>query len=381
MAAPRVDIALIGAGCAGLSLALRLAQGGYGGRVLLVEPSTEDTNDRTWCGWSDGDHPFAAARVRRWWHWAVSTPAAEARCASRDLPYEMLDARQVRRIGWEAVARRDDWISRRGCRVQALQGLRRGMQVTLDNGEVFEAAWVLDSRAPGRRLGRPWLWQAFAGVELAGTPALDPETARLMDFRTAEAPHLLTFTYQLPIAGERRLLELTHFTPEPPAPAALDASLQTLRARLGLDGSHPLRYERGYLPMAPPLPQPGGRHIRIGAAGGSLRPATGYAFHAIQRWADACASRLLAGRAPCPPERSRLLEWMDRVFLEALWRDPRLAPERFLQLFATAPSESLARFLTGRPRPADLARVITALPTPPLLGAALGTRPGNRRWA
>lgn len=380
MAAERVDIALIGGGCAGLSLALRLARGGYPGRVLLVEPRTEIADDRTWCGWSAGGHPFAAARERRWYAWAVSAGGREVIRGDRARPYEMLRARRVYQIGWEAVASRADWLPRRGRRLAALDAAGDGVRLQLDDGERFEARWALDARPPARQLSRPWLWQAFAGMELDGTPALDPEVVRLMDCLPDSRP-LLTFAYQLPIGRHRRLLELTRFTPEPPPPGHMYAELDALCRRLGAAAATPLRREHGCLPMAPPLPQPGARHLRIGAAGGSLRPATGYAFHAIQRWADVCAARLLAGRPPCPPRRRRTLEWLDRVFLESLWRDPEQAPARFLGLFAETRAPALTRFLMGEPRPLDLARVMRALPLGPLLGAAAAASRRMRRMA
>lgn len=369
MAAATVDIALIGAGCAGLSLALRLARGGYAGRVLLVEPRTENLEDRTWCGWSDGSHPFAAARERRWLTWAVSGGGTEILRSESARPYEMLRAQRVYAIGWEAVATRPDWAVRRGRRLAALEPADGQVRLLLDDGEPFVARWVLDARPPARELSRPWVWQAFAGVELDEAPALDPEVVRLMDFLPDSRP-LLTFSYQLPIARHRRLVELTRFTARPPARERLEAELAGLCQRLGVASATILRREYGCLPMAPPLPQPGQRHLRIGAAGGSLRPATGYAFHAIQRWADDCAQRLLAGEAPCPPARRAALEWMDRVYLESLWRDPAQAPARFLRLFGDTEPAALTRFLMGEPRLRDLGCVVRSLPLAPLLGAA-----------
>ncbi len=56
------DIIIIGAGCAGLSLAWQLTQRGLSGRnVVLLEPRTEYGRDRTWCFWNVLPHDFDAA--------------------------------------------------------------------------------------------------------------------------------------------------------------------------------------------------------------------------------------------------------------------------------------------------------------------------------
>ena len=53
------DILLIlGGGCAGLSLALRLADGHFPyQKVIIIEKRDAYHNDRTWCFWDENDTP------------------------------------------------------------------------------------------------------------------------------------------------------------------------------------------------------------------------------------------------------------------------------------------------------------------------------------
>ncbi len=47
-----VDLLILGGGCAGLSLASRLAEFGKDApKVLIIEQRESYTNDRTWCFW------------------------------------------------------------------------------------------------------------------------------------------------------------------------------------------------------------------------------------------------------------------------------------------------------------------------------------------
>jgi glycine/D-amino acid oxidase-like deaminating enzyme len=79
---------VLGAGCAGLSLACALLDAGVGERIVLVDRRTAFANDRTWCFWDTrGDLPFArwpptAGRAGGSWG-PTGVPASTARIATR----------------------------------------------------------------------------------------------------------------------------------------------------------------------------------------------------------------------------------------------------------------------------------------------------------
>src|SRR5690606_34044503 len=117
---------------------------------------------------------------------------------------------------------------------------------------------------------------------------------------------------------------------------------------------------------------PSPRVLRIGLAGGLARPATGYAFLAIQRHARALARRLRETEVPAPPRvRSRRTVALDRIFLSHLARHPEAAPSLFVRLFDRVPPDTLARFLSEEGSIADEARVMAALPPLPFAREAL----------
>ncbi|MEX0386096.1 lycopene cyclase family protein [Spiribacter onubensis] len=364
------DLALIGFGAAAMSLAVRLTEG-YPGRIAIIEPRALPLDDQTWCGWRIEDHPFVGQVERSWTSWSVSHADEHLVRGSQHIPYEMLRSSAVQRHALEAVGGREDWTCFSGASlVHATLGAD-GWRLVLGDGRQLSARRVLDSRAAMLRLPRPWVWQSFIGREISG-PDLDGSgPVRLMHFLEDDEP-LLTFVYELPINAGRRLIELTRFTPDPPARAQLGGALDRLLDERGYGGYTVEREEHGNLPMAPIKPYNRGGWMRIGTAGGSMRPATGYAFHGIQQWADRCAQALIAGNEPFPPGRQRILDWLDGVFLESLWADADIgrAPERFMALFRKTPAESLVRFLMSQPRPGDVWGVLRALPAPPMVAAA-----------
>ena len=363
------NLAFVGLGAAAMSLATRLAQSPYVGRVAFIEPVPDPGDDRTWCGWPMSDHPFSHRATRRWSQWAVSNARDEVTAGSREMPYEMLRSSDVRSVAMAAIAGRDDWVLLAGRALADARKTEDGWRLTLDDQSEVEAHWVLDARPPKLNLSRPWVWQSFVGAEISGPRMGDPDQVRLMDF-VDDAQPVASFFYELPIDPRRRLIEFTRFTPTPADPAEMREQVDGLIRRRGWQNARVIRTEQSHLPMAPIPGYDRDQWVRIGTAGGSMRPATGYAFHAIQHWADGAAAALLEGRSPPAPTRPGWLDWLDGVFLESLWAGPATASDQFVQLFRRVPSDALSRFLMARGRPLDTLKVLNSLPVAPMVAAA-----------
>lgn len=188
----------------------------------------------------------------------------------------------------------------------------------------------------------------------------EPDAVELMDFRLSQR-HGIAFLYVLPSAPCEALVEATVFAARPIGAAALDGLLADgLAARCAAAGSRVTRVlgrERGAIP--------------IGTRAGAPRGATGYAYLAIQRHVAALARDAAAGRPRPRAIRRAGTDWLDRVFLARLLRAPEAGPDLLARLFDQVPAERLVRFLMERGGPIDHLAVMSALPTLPLLRAAL----------
>ncbi len=376
---------VLGAGLAGLSLAVALVREGVREPIVVVDRRTAFGRDRTWCTWAAPDTPFLELATHRWETWAVCTEAGTALATSRTRPYvhipsdvfyaaaldELRAAPNVElRLGETVLEVGDGWA-----RTDAgnLTGL-------VHDGLAGLGGQSPQSHPPDSRdspLSPAALWQTFLGWEVETEAAVfDPGVATLMDYRTPQHPGGVHFVYTLPFSPTRALVEHTTFAREAVATEDREAAL-----RAHLPGAFEIvRKERGRLPMSaepvPALRSP--RTTAIGIAGGALRASSGYAFSRVQAHARAIA-RAVANGTPLPARAgSRRRGALDAVFLSALAADPGAFPEHFRALVDRVPADAFARFMSDHSTPADEARVMASLPVAPFARASL--RAAVSRW-
>ena len=214
---------------------------------------------------------------------------------------------------------------------------------------------VFDGRPPERHpipKGEIHWLQHFVGVEIeTARPAFDARVATLMDFRVMDGDDI-RFMYVLPLDERRALLEDTFFGGEVrPESEYVESIRRYLAEHLGIDEWVEHHRERGAIPMSTVrMPaSPSTRVTPIGVRAGLARPATGYAFLAIQRHSRRIAAHVArAGlERPLPARRPyrRATAFLDRVFLSYLDRRPREAPQLFRRMFEGVGPESMARFM------------------------------------
>ena len=380
------EVAIVGAGAAGLCLAHRLARPAPGvvpPRLVLLQapPGPLRVPPRTWCFWEEGAGRFEAAVSASWERLRVHEPGG-AGIVARPAPlhYKMIrsDALEALVLGALAAQPRA-----RVCQV-AVRGVREvpgGAEVygsAGDGGSVrVRARWVFDSRPP-RRLpaARTTLLQHFHGWFLrTARPVFAADTVELMDFRAPAPPRGLGFGYVLPTGPRTALVEYTVFSAARlPRHAYVAALRRYVREVLGLGEVEVTGEESGVIPMTDGrFPGRVGQAVfRIGTAGGATRPATGYTFAAVQRQTRALAAAVHAGRTPRAhsPYHARARA-MDAMLLRALATGRVDGARLFPRLFRRVPAQRLLRFLDGATTVREDLAVGLRLPVLPMLGAAV----------
>ncbi|HVM28710.1 MAG TPA: lycopene cyclase family protein, partial [Mycobacteriales bacterium] len=90
------EVVVVGAGAAGLGLAVRLSDRGVPAVVLVTSP--DPAPERTWCSWQRGPVHWAGAVSHRWYDASVVGPdAVEQRLPLGPYRYEMVRSQDYER--------------------------------------------------------------------------------------------------------------------------------------------------------------------------------------------------------------------------------------------------------------------------------------------
>ncbi|MFD5725053.1 MULTISPECIES: lycopene cyclase family protein [unclassified Streptomyces] len=353
----RCDVAVVGGGAAGLSLAHRLTESGAA-TVTVIEPPDGPLRpaERTWCYWhaeADGlDGAVSASWSVLRVHGADGRPVT---VEPAPFTYRMVRSADFESLVHDRLARADGGHVLRAT-ADAVRAVPGGAEVrcTLPDGSPVHvrARRVFDSRPlPALPPARTQLLQHFRGWFVrTATGRFESGVADLMDFRVPQPAHGLAFGYVLPLAPDRALVEYTEFSRRPLTTRAYESALgHYCRDVLRLGPLTVERTEQGAIPMTDArFPHRAGPSVfRIGTAGGATRPATGYTFAAVQRQARAIAAALRDGRGAVPAPHGRRALAMDAIVLRALDTGRIDGPDFFTGLFRRVPAERLLRFLDG----------------------------------
>jgi lycopene beta-cyclase len=385
-----VELAIIGGGCAGLSLARELAQriAPSGDRdnpdsqrvsVVVLEPRTEYIDDRSWCFWATEDHPLSHVVSHRWQRWRYGVAGEPPSVVHSDVySYQHLRSINFYRGALEQIGRCEQIELRLGVEVLALDPDPAGWRIRTDHGDLI-AAKVVDTRPPAApQRDASVMFQCFLGVELRFSQpvGLDPGHIDLMTDMATE-PKGFRFSYVLSFAPDHLLAEVTYFSPQPLCETELTADLERLLRERGWSDGTVVRSECAVLPMGLPELDLGATAtmVRAGMGGGALRPASGFGFRRIQRWAQLCADTYTTSAILSPqPAAHWRQRWMDHLLLCVLRDRPELAPRVFEQLLRRCPADRFVRFMDDSASLADTIFVIAAMPKLPFIAAAVRYR-------
>ncbi|MGW8885895.1 lycopene cyclase family protein [Streptomyces sp. NPDC055749] len=373
------DVVIVGAGAAGLSLAYQLTGQSTAGvrtavggdvrpapRVVLIDAPIGPLRppERTWCFWEQGVGDFEEVVAKSWERLCVRGPVGQSwESLPHPWQYKMIRSSAFDQFVDVRLAN-SPLAERVSATVHGVSETADGVLVsgTMPGGRRLRlrASWAYDSRPlPKLPPARTTLLQHFRGwfVQLNtrkadASPWFDTDSACLMDFRTPQPEHGLSFGYVLPLGPDRGLVEYTEFSAATLSTEAYDAALRHYTSEvLGLGSFDIYDTEQGVIPMTDARfsRQVGRRTFRIGTSGGATRPATGYTFAAVQRQSRAIADAYRSGAVPAPPPpHARRSLVMDAVMLRALDTGRVGGADFFTGLFERVPMERMLRFLDGR---------------------------------
>ena len=373
----KFDIAILGGGCAGLSLARELTNLSYQKRVIIIEPRIIYEHDRTWCFWAETRHSLSEIVSKKWQRWRFSIQNRIVEHTGGGLSYQQIRSTDFYQACLETIATSPNIELRQGLYAKNVSIIGDWILIEPDKGPIA-ADRVIDTRPRPPHEDTAMLWQIFSGAEVeTEASCFDPLTAGLMENMKSD-PTGLKFTYVLPTTTHRALIQTTRFALTKIPPGQLD---DEFHADLNAHVEGPVtlkRWERGCLPMGQTVirANTSSRIIRAGQAAGVLRASSGYGFLRIQAWAQALADDLVEGKTPCAkPFGSPLERKMDTIFLSALLRSPHSSAGWFIGLADYLTGDEFGQFMSQSPSLNSWLKVVFALPKVEFLQALFLGRP------
>jgi lycopene beta-cyclase len=380
------DIVIVGGGLSGLALAVELCAPEFSHlSVLVLEKRTLYERDRTWSYWTQTPHRYTSLERQRWQQWEVALSDQACVHSTPQYAYASLDADAFYQAARSAIGAAPHVQLRLGEGVSALTPNGTTMGVTCESGNTLQARWLFDARPPAH-VKPSGLVQQFAGWEVhTQHDVFKPDTVRLMAFEPHDQG--VHFWYILPYSPRAALVESTWVSPASWQPD-LQHELRQYADTLCGQGRYSIAYrEQGVLALDGHVPASQPHVVALGRGGGALRPATGYAFldilahsrHLADSLREAIQRDAVATWQPQPFTRPAVDSWMDAVFLDALSRDWRAAPQYFMRMFERVSADHVVAFLTGKASAMQRLTVMRALPVAPFARAALrrfAARPG-----
>ena len=372
------DYIIAGGGLAGLSLAFYLNESERlrANKVLILDRQPKTANDHTWCFWEKEAGAFEEIVFRRWQ--SVRFHGAGSFSSLLDLggyEYKMIRAADFYRFVFSKIDSNPNFTFLQ-TEIRELENAR----VSATAGDFRANEFVFDSFTR-KTYDNPQfqnLWQHFKGWTIeTEVAAFNPDEATLFDFRVEQKGEC-HFAYVLPFSPNQALIEFTVFSDNLLPDREYDSHLKKyIREVLRITEFKILETERGVIPMSDEPHEP--HHaapsvLRIGTAGGYVKPSTGYSFSRTQRRLREIAAQLEAGEIPHP--KSRIRKWksyLDSVLLNVLRTKKHPADEVFTALFARNETAQILKFLDEDTSPAEDFAIMKTVPLAPFLRAAVET--------
>lgn len=383
----KYDYIIAGGGCAGMSLLYQISISPIlsDSSILVIDRDDKNTNDRTWCFWTDKSTPFDSIVSKEWKHVAFKNGNHTRVQELTNSAYKTIHGIDFYTFVKDHIATfpNIDWLK---ADVSSIGEDEQGPVVYAD-GKAWRATYVFDSIFTHEMLksdspNHHFLYQHFKGYKICTEqPVFDEGQMTLMDFGIPQKGNA-RFFYVLPYSKHSALVEYTIFSGEILPQQEYDEAIQAyIKNKLQISEYTLEDTEFGVIPMSDhPLPTPKGAGIiPIGTRGGAVKPTTGYAFLRIQEQVTKIVGRLESGVSPAveAPLRKRF-RFYDTLLLHILQNDGRIAHKIFSRLFFNNRLRTILTFLDERTTILQEGRIFASLPFKPFLNAVWETKIFNK---
>ena len=374
----RYDFIFLGAGCATLSIVMRMLKSEKFSekKILLVDKEAKTKNDRTWCFWEKQDGFFESIVHKKWDTISFLSDSFSSDMNIAPYKYKMIRGIDFYQHCFSEIKQKKNIDILYGEITQALVQKEKitihvnGEELPPDNAIIFNSILPKEPNTPGIIN----LLQHFKGwVIETSQAAFDQTKAIFMDFRVGQKGDT-TFAYLLPLSTTKALVEYTMFSKEIVEEAVYEAELKNyIENILGLKEYRIIEKEFGVIPMTNrKFSFYESDHYNIGTAGGQTKASSGYTFQFIQKQSQIIVGSLIKGSSLKQiPTTTKRFRFYDNTLLHILYHRKLQGKDIFTRMFAKNDPIQVLKFLDNESTLTEELKIISTLQTFPFLKAAL----------
>ena len=171
------------------------------------------------------------------------------------------------------------------------------------------------------------------------------------------------FFYTLPFSKKKALIETTWLS-DLEDQSLMDYDLQLenyVKNNLGIKNYKINFTEKGLIPLFYPSVEKDNNIINIGSAGGMTRLSTGYTFLNIQEHSKYLRKNLEKITLKKKYHLGKKYEFLDKVFLKVLKKNPEKMPDVFYRMFQNS-ANTVIKFLSNKSNIFEDLKIISKMP-------------------
>lgn len=358
------DYLILGGGLSGLHLALQLEADPFfeNSRIAIIEATSKNNNDRTWCFWETKAGPYEALVSHRWEHIQFKSPVFSNTITIAPYTYKKIDSKD-----FYAFAKAQLKTPIIQAKVLKIEDRGDAVVVSTDVGnytasKVFSS--ILRPELLEEQKKHQYLKQHFIGWFIkTETPYFEANTATFMDFTVPQKGNS-RFMYVLPTSTTEALFEYTLFSKDLLPDAEYEAAIKEYLYNAGITNYQIERSEQGNIPMSSyRFEQHNTKNVLyIGSAGGWTKASTGFTFqHSLKRTAHLISFLKQKKNFTQFKTKSRFW-WYDLIFVDVLFRKNHMGATIFGTMFKENPTNRIFRFLDNETNFQEELRIMWSLP-------------------
>lgn len=372
------DYIITGAGCAGLSLLMRLLHQPSlcNKQILVIDAQEKNTNDRTWCFWEKEENLFEKIVSNSWQQLKFESNNFSTEFSIAPYSYKMIHGLDFYNHVLN-YAKSFANVEFRYDKILSIGTENKFAFVQLVNEKLY-STYIFNSilfEKPAINANQYYLLQHFTGwVIKTKEPCFNPQKATFMDF-TVSQEHGTTFMYVLPTSTTTALVEYTLFTETLLKEEQYTAALQNyIQQKLGITNYTIQHTEFGIIPMTNyKFPLQVGNIVNIGIAGGQAKGSSGYAFKFIQKRTASIVDSLVTKKHPFVSKtgKDKKFNFYDSVLLQVLQQKKMKGDAIFADIFKHNKPTTVLQFLDNESNLLQDLQIMHSVPTSTFLPAAI----------